>query len=75
MLRLYLASMALIAGGALSLGLLWWSVDQVLGEGAYLWTYLAMALGVATLVVMGFLGVIFGRFESKHRESHRQQGR
>jgi hypothetical protein len=49
MLRLYVMSLGLVVVAAAMLGTLWFSVDQVLAEGNYLWTYVAMALGVALL--------------------------
>jgi O-antigen/teichoic acid export membrane protein len=63
MVRLYFLSLGLIVTAAVMLGLLWVSVDQVLAEGRFLWTYVAMALGIGLVVMAGFLGALFQRLE------------
>lgn len=63
MLRLYVMSLGLVVVAAAMLGALWFSVDQVLAEGQYLWTYVAMALGVALLVIALSLGSFVQRLE------------
>lgn len=63
MVRLYFLSMGLIVVAAVMLGLLWVSVDQVLAEGQFLWTYVAMVLGVGLVVMAAFLGSLFQRLE------------
>ena len=40
-------------------------MDRVLAEGEFLWTYVAMAIGVAMLVFAGFLGGVFRSFERR----------
>lgn len=66
-IRLYFTSLALIVLAAVALGALWVSVDRVLAEGEFLWTYAAMALAVMLLVFAGLLG---GFFRTIERESH-----
>lgn len=65
MIRLYFTSLALIVLAAVALGTLWISVDRVLADGEYLWTYVAMAIGVAMLVFAGLLGGVFRSFERR----------
>ena len=65
MIRLYFTSLALIVLAAVALGTLWISVDRVLAEGEFLWTYVAMAIGVVMLVFAGFLGGLFRSFERR----------
>lgn len=65
MIRLYFTSLALIVLAAVALGTLWISVDRVLAEGKYLWTYAAMAIGVSLLVFAGLLGRFFRTVERR----------
>ncbi|MGE3960354.1 MAG: hypothetical protein AB7F65_01565 [Dehalococcoidia bacterium] len=65
MIRLYFTSLALIVLAAVALGTLWISVDRVLAEGEFLWTYVAMAIGVVMLVFAGLLGGFFRSFERR----------
>lgn len=65
MFRLYFTSLALIVLAAVALGTLWLSVDRVLAEGEFLWTYVAMAVGVVMVVFAGFLGAFFRAAERR----------
>ena len=63
MVRLYFTSLALIIIAAVMLGAMWFSIDRVLAQGEFLWTYVAMAIGVSVLVMAGMLGGMFRRYE------------